>query len=162
MTGYHPALLARQRGTDIKDDPLDQRNVSTPYSSYKSYASRHRFWPFSTIRGILVEVWKITKVINFKYHPPAPGQTFPSFTFEDKKELSEDEKRTREYDALAFRIVGAVAVPVLMAYAAYSRESRCGEGRGLVVHQRGWSGGLAFCFLVQCKLSQFGSLAGDD
>jgi hypothetical protein len=77
----------------------------------------------------LVEVWKITKVINFKYHPPAPGQTFPSFTFEDKKELSEDEKRTREYDALAFRIVGAVAVPVLMAYAAYSRESRRGWGR---------------------------------
>lgn len=73
--------------------------------------------------GILVEVWKITKVINFKYHPPAPGQTFPSFTFEDKKELSEDEKRTREYDALAFRIVGAVAVPVLMAYAAYSLQT---------------------------------------
>jgi len=71
----------------------------------------------------MVEVWKITKVIKFEYHPPGPGQTLPSFSFEDKKTLSEDERRTREYDALAFRIVGAVAVPTLMAYAAYSRES---------------------------------------
>jgi hypothetical protein len=140
MTGHHPAIPARQRGTDVKDDPLDQRNVSTPHSPHNPCRSSSKLThldPCGTIRGILVEVWKITKVINFKYHPPAPGQTFPSFTFEDKKELSEDEKRTREYDALAFRIVGAVAVPVLMAYAAYSRESRCGEGRGLVVHQRG-------------------------
>jgi hypothetical protein len=71
----------------------------------------------------MVEVWKITKVIDIKYHAPAPGSTLPTITFEDKKELTEDEKRTREYDALAFRIVGAVAIPTLMAYAAYSRES---------------------------------------
>jgi hypothetical protein len=83
-------------------------------------------------RGIFVEVWKITKVIKFQYHPPAPGQTLPSFSFEDKKELSEDEKRTREYDALAFRIVGAVAVPTLIAYAAYSREYKCLYGRRIV------------------------------
>lgn len=75
-----------------------------------------------TFRGILVEVWKITKVLDFKIHPAQPGQVLPSITFEDKKQLSEDELKTREYDALAFRLVGMVAVPVLAAYAAYSCE----------------------------------------
>lgn len=40
VAGHHPALLARQRGTDVKDDPLDQRNVSTPYSSDRVHAAR--------------------------------------------------------------------------------------------------------------------------
>ena len=35
VAGHHPAIPARQRGTDVKDDPLDQRNVSTLHSSHK-------------------------------------------------------------------------------------------------------------------------------
>ncbi|TIC00309.1 cleft lip and palate transmembrane 1 [Wallemia mellicola] len=71
--------------------------------------------------GLVIEAWKITKAINFKILPPAPNSWLPfNFQFEDRKELSEDEKKTREYDALAFRYVSWVMVPVLIAYTIYS------------------------------------------
>jgi hypothetical protein len=38
----------------------------------------------------------------------------------DKKELSEEEKKTQEYDKLAFKLVSYVAIPTLIAYAGYS------------------------------------------
>ena len=41
----------------------------------------------------------------------------------DKKELSEDEKKTQEYDNLAFRLVSYFAIPALAGYAVYSCES---------------------------------------
>jgi len=41
----------------------------------------------------------------------------------DKKVLSEDEKKTQEYDALAFRLVSYAALPMLAGYTVYSRES---------------------------------------
>jgi hypothetical protein len=41
----------------------------------------------------------------------------------DKRELSEDEKRTQEYDQLAFRLVSYGAIPVLAGYTGYSRTS---------------------------------------
>lgn len=40
----------------------------------------------------------------------------------DKKVLSEDEKKTQEYDALAFRLVGYAAFPMLAGYTIYSRQ----------------------------------------
>jgi hypothetical protein len=41
----------------------------------------------------------------------------------DKRELSEDEKRTQEYDQLAFRLVSYGAIPLLAGYTGYSRMS---------------------------------------
>ena len=41
----------------------------------------------------------------------------------DKRELSEDEKKTQEYDQLAFRLVSYGAIPVLAGYTVYSRTS---------------------------------------
>ena len=38
----------------------------------------------------------------------------------DKKELSEDEKKTQEYDKLAFRLVSYFAFPALIGYTIYS------------------------------------------
>jgi len=38
----------------------------------------------------------------------------------DKHVLSEDEKKTKEYDALAFRYVSYVAIPCLAGYTVYS------------------------------------------
>jgi hypothetical protein len=38
----------------------------------------------------------------------------------DKRELSEDEKKTQEYDQLAFRLVSYGAIPVLAGYTVYS------------------------------------------
>lgn len=38
----------------------------------------------------------------------------------DKRQLTEDEKKTQEYDALAFRIVSYFAIPLLGAYTVYS------------------------------------------
>lgn len=40
--------------------------------------------------------------------------------FQDKHVLSEDEKKTQEYDALAFRYVSYVAIPCLAGYTIYS------------------------------------------
>ena len=39
---------------------------------------------------------------------------------EDKHVLSEDEKKTQEYDALAFRYVSYGAIPCLAGYTIYS------------------------------------------
>jgi hypothetical protein len=41
----------------------------------------------------------------------------------DKKELSEEEKKTQEYDKLAFRLVSYGAIPLLLGYTVYSRPS---------------------------------------
>ena len=41
----------------------------------------------------------------------------------DKRELSEDEKKTQEYDQLALRLVSYGAIPVLAGYTVYSRAS---------------------------------------
>lgn len=38
----------------------------------------------------------------------------------DKHVLSEDEKKTQEYDALAYRYVSYVAIPCLAGYTIYS------------------------------------------
>lgn len=69
--------------------------------------------------GLLIEAWKITKVTNVRIRP-AENLIGYRIAFEDKHELSEDEKKTQEYDALAFRIVSYFAIPVLLAYTGYS------------------------------------------
>jgi hypothetical protein len=71
--------------------------------------------------GIAIEAWKITKMVNVRVRPGAPGSWLPySIQFEDKHVLSETEKKTEEYDEIAFRYLYMVAVPLLAAYAIYS------------------------------------------
>lgn len=74
--------------------------------------------------GILLEAWKITKTVNVRVRPPQPG-SYLSFlpyviVFEDKHKLSETEKKTKEYDEIAFKYLYIIAVPLLAAYAVYS------------------------------------------
>jgi hypothetical protein len=71
--------------------------------------------------GILLEFWKITTVVNVRIRPTEPGAFLPYWIFfEDKHVLSETEEKTKEYDAVAFKYLYMVAVPLLLAYAAYS------------------------------------------
>lgn len=71
--------------------------------------------------GILLEAWKITKTVDVRVRPSEPGSMLPyTVTFEDKHKLSETEKKTQEYDEIAFQYLFWVAIPLLAAYAVYS------------------------------------------
>lgn len=70
--------------------------------------------------GILIELWKITTVVNVRVRP-APGSIIPyRISFEDKHKLSETEEKTKEYDEIAFKYMYMAGVPLLIAYAIYS------------------------------------------
>ncbi|KAL4918076.1 cleft lip and palate transmembrane protein 1-domain-containing protein [Aspergillus aurantiobrunneus] len=74
--------------------------------------------------GIVLEAWKITKTVNVRLRPPPAGSFFSFLpfviVFEDKHKLTDTEKKTQEYDEIAFRYLYIVAVPLLAAYATYS------------------------------------------
>ncbi|ORX36323.1 cleft lip and palate transmembrane 1, partial [Kockovaella imperatae] len=70
--------------------------------------------------GLMVEAWKITKVVEIKVRQDPSKLIGYTVSFEDKKELSEDEKKTQEYDRLAFRLVSYFAIPALIGYTIYS------------------------------------------
>jgi hypothetical protein len=74
--------------------------------------------------GIVLEAWKITKMVDVRLRAPGPDSKFKFLpyvvAFEDKHKLSETEKKTQEYDEIAFRYLYIIAVPLLLAYAAYS------------------------------------------
>ncbi len=71
--------------------------------------------------GIALEAWKITRAVDVRVRPAPEGAMIPyRVTFEDKHQLSEKEQETQEYDAVAFKYLYLVAVPLLGAYAAYS------------------------------------------
>ena len=70
--------------------------------------------------GILIELWKVTTVVNVRLRP-APGSILPyRISFEDKHKLSETEEKTKEYDEIAFKYMYIAGVPLLIAYAVYS------------------------------------------
>jgi Cleft lip and palate transmembrane protein 1 (CLPTM1) len=76
---------------------------------------------FSQGMGIFIELWKITTVVNVRIRPAAPGSLIPyRIAFEDKQVLTETEEKTKEYDAVAFKYLYMIAVPLLLAYAGYS------------------------------------------
>ncbi|KAG8941108.1 hypothetical protein FRC03_004866 [Tulasnella sp. 419] len=76
---------------------------------------------FSQVIGVAIEAWKITKAVDIKFEPAPPGSTLPyKIKITDKHVLSEDEKKTQEYDRLAFRYVSYVAIPLLAGYTIYS------------------------------------------
>lgn len=71
--------------------------------------------------GIAIEAWKVTKSVNVRVRPSEPGSFLPyKIAFEDKHVLSETEKKTQEYDQIAFKYMYMLAVPLLIAYAIYS------------------------------------------
>lgn len=71
--------------------------------------------------GVVIEAWKITKAVDIKVVPAPAGSLLPyKLDIQDKHVLSEDEKKTQEYDRLAFRYVSYVAIPLLIAYTGYS------------------------------------------
>ncbi|KAH3680387.1 hypothetical protein WICMUC_000318 [Wickerhamomyces mucosus] len=67
--------------------------------------------------GILVEAWKITTIVDVSIEW---NGILPSIKVEDKYKLSETEKKTQEYDSIAFKYLYIVAGPLLVAYAIYS------------------------------------------
>ncbi len=70
--------------------------------------------------GILIELWKITTVVNVRVRA-APGSLIPyRISFEDKHKLSDTEEKTKEYDEIAFKYMYIAGVPLLVAYAVYS------------------------------------------
>ncbi|KAH8600974.1 cleft lip and palate transmembrane protein 1-domain-containing protein [Bisporella sp. PMI_857] len=76
---------------------------------------------FSQGMGIVLELWKITTVVNVRVRDAAPGSLIPyRIAFEDKHVLSDTEEKTKEYDAVAFSYMYMIAGPLLLAYAAYS------------------------------------------
>ncbi|KAK5108170.1 hypothetical protein LTR62_008701 [Meristemomyces frigidus] len=76
--------------------------------------------------GIAIEAWKVTKAVNVRIREPATGSWAAKcglpymVVFEDKHPLSATEEKTDEYDRIAFKYMGIIAVPLLLAYAAYS------------------------------------------
>lgn len=71
--------------------------------------------------GIAIEAWKVTKSVDVRVRAAPEGSIIPyRIVFEDKHKLSETEKKTQEYDEIAFRYLYMVAVPLLLAYAGYS------------------------------------------
>lgn len=71
--------------------------------------------------GILLEAWKITRMVNVKIVNTPQGSLLPfRVVFEDKHQLSDLEKETKEYDQEAFKYLYWVAVPLLLAYSVYS------------------------------------------
>jgi hypothetical protein len=71
--------------------------------------------------GILIELWKVTTIVNVRVRPAPPGSFLPyQVIFEDKHKLSETEEKTKEYDEIAFKYMYIAGVPLLIAYAIYS------------------------------------------
>jgi len=71
--------------------------------------------------GIVLEAWKITKTVDVRVRPAPANSWLPyHITFEDKHKLSDTEKKTKEYDEIAFRYLYLVAIPLLGAYTVYS------------------------------------------
>lgn len=69
--------------------------------------------------GIAVELWKITRAVNFQVRPVSSIVPF-RLHFEDKHALNESEKKTKEYDAYATTHLLYASVPLLILYAIYS------------------------------------------
>ncbi|CAE6462956.1 unnamed protein product [Rhizoctonia solani] len=71
--------------------------------------------------GIVIEAWKITKAVDISVVRAGPESMLPyKLDIKDKHVLSEDEKKTQEYDRLAFRYVSYVTIPLLAGYTVYS------------------------------------------
>jgi len=64
--------------------------------------------------GLLIEIWKIRKAVNFHRIP-----TFPFLTYEDKHS-SHAQSETAKYDAEAMRYLSWILYPLVVSYSVYS------------------------------------------
>ncbi|PVF99354.1 cleft lip and palate transmembrane 1 [Serendipita vermifera] len=71
--------------------------------------------------GMVIEAWKVTKAVDIRLIQAPPGSVIPyKLDIKDKHVLTEEEKKTQEYDKEAFRYVSYVAIPLLGGYTIYS------------------------------------------
>ncbi|KAM0752364.1 cleft lip and palate transmembrane 1 [Meredithblackwellia eburnea MCA 4105] len=70
--------------------------------------------------GLLIEAWKITKAVDINIVPAPDRLIGYTLDIKDKHVLSEDELKTQEYDALAFKWVSWGTIPALVGYTIYS------------------------------------------
>lgn len=70
--------------------------------------------------GVVVECWKLTKAISVSIVASPASWIGYRIKIEDKHKLSVEEKKTQEYDRLAFKYVGFGVGPLLVAYTIYS------------------------------------------
>lgn len=68
--------------------------------------------------GLVIEIWKINKVMDVKINREDRIFGIPKLTFKDKG--SYVESSTREYDILAFRYLSWACFPLLVGYGVYS------------------------------------------
>ncbi|XP_031770715.2 putative lipid scramblase CLPTM1 [Galleria mellonella] len=68
--------------------------------------------------GLMIEIWKINKVMDVKLNREDHIFGIPKLTFTDKG--SYVESSTREYDTLAFRYLSWACFPLLIGYGIYS------------------------------------------
>ncbi|CAG4975576.1 unnamed protein product [Parnassius apollo] len=68
--------------------------------------------------GLMIEIWKINKVMDVKINREKRIFGIPTLTFKDKG--SYVESSTREYDTLAFRYLSWACFPLLIGYGVYS------------------------------------------
>lgn len=90
--------------------------------------------------GLIIECWKITKVVDIKKDPERKWGPFPAIIFQDKSTYIESE--TREYDKLAFKYLSWALFPLLACYAVYSL---------IYVEHKGWYSfvlSIAYGFLL--------------
>lgn len=68
--------------------------------------------------GLMIEIWKINKVMDVKINREDRILGIPKLTFTDKG--SYVESSTRQYDTLAFRYLSWACFPLLIGYGVYS------------------------------------------
>ncbi|XP_063621101.1 putative lipid scramblase CLPTM1 [Cydia splendana] len=68
--------------------------------------------------GLLIEIWKINKVMDVKINRENRILGIPTLSFTDKG--SYVQSSTREYDTLAFRYLSWACFPLLIGYGVYS------------------------------------------
>lgn len=69
--------------------------------------------------GLVIEMWKVTKAVDVGVMR-SENRWLPHIRWSDKKQLTAEEKKSREYDTLAFKYVSWVMIPILLAYTIYS------------------------------------------
>lgn len=76
---------------------------------------------FSVGKDLAYSAWKLWKVLQHRIRVTrAVGAIFPSLDFVDKLDLSEEDRRTLEYDTIATTHVGLCVYPLVVGLAAYS------------------------------------------
>merc|ERR1712223_2039682 len=74
----------------------------------------------SSFVGLVIEIWKINKVIDVRVNPDNPSIMgfIPRLQFQDKG--SYEESGTKEFDRMAFKYLGALFAPLAVGYCVYS------------------------------------------